>query len=123
MSNKQQLIINKEVYIHLKDNKDNLAATICLIDSDLGLGRGISVCSALDNFNRKTGRHKAKQFAVRALKNRPCTFERHEVLDQLSEIPFLFSEAVTPIEKGDLNPVLSKLELKVLRGARERSSD
>ncbi len=116
-TNKKQLVISKEVYIHLKDNKGNLAATICLISSNLGVGRGVSVCSAYENFDRKKGRHYAKRFAIRVLKGRPCSFKRQEVLDLLREIPFFLSDAVTPIKKGDLNPILSGLELKVYKGS------
>ncbi len=118
-ANKEQFVISKEVYIHLKDNKGELAATICLLDSNLGVGRGISICSVHDNFDRKKGRHYAKRFAIRVLKGRPCSFKREEVIDLLCEIPFFLSEtnSLLSIEKGDLNPVLSGLELKVYRGS------
>lgn len=116
--NKKQFIISKEVYIHLKDNKDKLAATICLLNSNLGLGRGISVCSICDNFDRKKGRHYAKRFAIRALKGRPCSFEREEAINLLCKIPFFLSETATllDVEKAEISPVLSDLELKVYKG-------
>ena len=117
--NKKQFVVSKEVYIHLKNNKGELAATICLLNSNLGLGRGISVCSASENFDRKKGRHYAKRFAIRALKGRPCSFEREEVINLLCDIPFFLSETCTllDIEKAEVAPVLSKLEQKIYKGS------
>ena len=120
-ANKIQLVINKECYIHLRDRRNKLAATSCLLSTNLGFARGISVCSIHDNFNREIGRHHAKRFAVRALKNRECVFNREEVLGQLLKIPsFEFKSnqiyyCGIRVEKGEINPVLSDLELKVYK--------
>ena len=122
--NKVQLVISKECYIHLRDRRNKLAATSCLLSTNLGFARGISVCSIHDNFNREIGRHHAKRFAIRALKNRECVFTREEVLAQLLKIPsFEFKSYQLyyygiRVEKGEVNPVLSELELKVYKDSK-----
>jgi len=116
---KIQLIINKEKYIHLKDFGGNLAATICLLNTNLGPARGISVCSAYDNFYRKTGRHYAKRFAIRALKGRRCIFNKQEVISRLLRIPHFEIKSnhlyyyEVRVEKGSVNPILSNFELSI----------
>lgn len=123
-ANKIQLIINKENYIHLRNRVNDLAATICLLNTNLGLARGISVCSAHDNFHREIGRRYAKRFAIRALKGRNCVFNKSEVIVQLLKIPFFEFKSNhlyycgIRVEKGEVDPTLSELELKIYKASK-----
>lgn len=121
-TSRAQLVIDKEKYIHLRDFGGNLTATICLLNTNLGFARGISVCSIHDNFYRKIGRRYAKRFAIRALKGRRCIFNKQEVIARLLKIPhfeiksnYLYYYGIR-VEKGSVNPTLSKFELNIFNG-------
>lgn len=114
--NKRQVQIKVEAYYHLVNENNRLAATECLlVDINGVIARGISLCSKNDQFSRKKGRNYALRYALRALKGRPCEFNRKEAKELLNKIPMF---KWVSVKKGEIDPALTVFESELIHKSR-----
>jgi hypothetical protein len=121
---KQEQIEVKYYYIYLAENAEvtgninfkhisgHAVASVCLLHRTNTIrcfARGISVCSAKDQFHRRLGRAKALGRAVQAMKRResigviPQVLRRFEKFHSLAEFMYEYVADLTPFEKDLYN--------------------
>ena len=106
--------MNTEKYIHLRDQDNRPVVTICLLQHNKTITRGVAVCSPSDNPSKKTGRTIAKGRATKAMVqvNDCLPIRRTEARQVLANCGILPYTKI--IYKCSADPELSGYEAKVL---------
>jgi len=100
-----------------RDDQNRPLVTVCLLQANGDIARGIAICSVLDNPCKKTGRKIAKDRATHAMRTRrnTCPIHRpgiHIGFRRVGEqLPSVFNWS-----KSAFNPPLTELENRLVFG-------
>lgn len=109
----------KTRYYYLRDSKNSPLVTICLIEKDNIVGKGVAICSMLDLPNKKVGRTIARGKALKALGKQEHSepIKRFKAIHALSNAYSLideYNQLVKYMHKSIFNPQLTAYETKLL---------
>jgi len=104
-------------YYYCRDKKNRPVVTVCLLQANGNISRGVAVCSILDNPCKKTGRKISRDRAVYAMKTKAnnCnmdTARAHLVMRSVYE----GGGGIFNWFKSAFNPPLTQLENKLVYG-------
>jgi len=101
---------NKKFYYATSEGKP--IGTVCLIENEKEWARGVAICSELDSFMKKKGRHIAEGRARKALKRKVSTMP---ILRDIPRTNAFINETLGNIGgKSIYRPVLSVFEESLL---------
>ena len=103
----------KTYFYYHRDRENKPLVTVCLLTGDMGVARGIAICSPQDNPCKATGRTIAMRRAERAIKGRnghDDFIARREALQVIDDC----TECDLWLNKSDRNPALTEYESKIL---------
>jgi len=100
-----------------RDEKNRPLVTICLLQANGDIARGVAVCSMLDNPCKKTGRKIAKDRAIHAMRTQKngcpmLTPNVHLIMSSISES----GGGIFGWCKSAFNPPLTQLENRLVFG-------
>jgi hypothetical protein len=107
----------KEKYYYFREPKTNKPnITVCLIENDGAIARGVAICSARDNAKKKFGRKLARGRAIKAMAKkidscRVCRYDGFHALYKYT--PSRKDEKVVGF-KSMFNPELTDFEKKIM---------
>ena len=109
--------MEKTKYYYYRDAKNRPVVTVCLIQANGDVTRGVAIYSLLDNPCKKTGRKISRDRAIYAMKTKEnnCDIDRadaHLVLSSVIE----GSGGLFGWSKSAFNPYLTHLENKIIYG-------
>jgi len=105
----------QERYYYLRHKETNHpVVTVCLIQTNQYLSRGVAICSPKDQFNKEVGRKKARGRAIKAIRALKTDYFgiiiRLEAMRQVWACDYpLF------VSKSEFNPDLTDFERRILR--------
>jgi hypothetical protein len=109
----------QERYYYLRHKETNHPiVTVCLIQTNQYLARGVAICSPKDRFHKEVGRKKARGRAIKAIRALKTDYFgiiiRLEAMRQVWACDYpLF------VSKSEFNPDLTDFERRILRMDRE----
>ena len=106
-----------EKFYFLRDKDRKPVVTVYLIKNDIGIGKGISICSKKDAINKRVGITIAKQRAQWALKSR--IFDLPILRNESCSIYYGINKVVfvSELYKSQYNPDLTAREEELLSEA------
>jgi len=109
----------QERYYYLRHKETNHPlVTVCLIQTNQYLSRGVAICSPRDQFDKKVGRKKARDRAIKALRSlKTDYFESIFRLEAMNQ--FWACDYHIFLSKSEFNPALSDFERRILRMEQE----
>jgi len=107
----------KEFYYYARDNKNRPVVTVCLLQDDGNVARGVAICSLKDGPNKAEGRKIARKRASAALHSKgrcDCgKVERSEPVDIFWGVSCPFPHHL--LRKAVFNPELTEFEREILK--------
>ena len=104
----------KTKFYYLRDAKNRPLVSICLLQDEESVARGVAICSPSDSPNKKRGRDIALGRARQALKRGTSGTISREEAEQVCDKLVCGAEYWNLEFKSDLDPELYPLEEKIL---------
>ena len=103
----------KEKYYYIRDSLKRPVVTVCLLQDNGNIAKGVSICSLMDQPVKKEGRRWARGRALRALGTQSTSGEvaRLEAAAAMFDIAEPFFDIMF---KSEFNPELSERENRIL---------
>ena len=110
--------MEKSKYYYCRDSNNRPVVTVCLLQANGDISRGVAICSLSDNPCKKTGRKISRDRAVYAMKTKGnnCdmdTAAAHLVMSSAQH----GSGGVFGWSKSSFNPSLTTREAKIIYGS------
>lgn len=104
----------KTKFYYFRDDNNHPIVTVCVMKYKENIARGISICNAKDNIDKKIGRRLAKRRAISAIyyKKTRLKIRKLDVLQTLFDLDD-FDEWI--FFKSDYNPELTEFESRLLK--------
>jgi hypothetical protein len=105
----------KMYYYYIRDKQRRPLVTVCLIQGERGIGKGVAICSLEDLPVKKVGKRIAKDRALKAYwEERTSDYTKKQIPMMLANMDYKDRTYVTSEPKIWFNPILTKFEIKII---------